>query len=114
MDENFYPENLLGGSVRSRFEQFRAVLGGEFLGFLLGCGLRLFVRFRWRGGAGGHGNPDLREELLLSGRRTDAEQSRRGPGGVGEGMRRVSRDAHGLSCVHGRLLYPKSGFDLAF
>ena len=51
------------------------------------------VELRRRGSPGGHGNANLREEFLLSGRRADAEQSSRLPGGIGEEMRRVGRDA---------------------
>ncbi len=66
------------------------------------------------GASGGHGDADLREEFFLPGRRTDAEQTGRGPGGVGEGMRRVRRDAYSLAGVHGRFFSAEGGFNLAF
>jgi hypothetical protein len=64
--------------------------------------------------AGRQRDTDLREELFLPGRHTEAQQPHRLLGSVGEGVRCVGRDVDGLTGAHDRLFAAGSGFDLAF
>lgn len=54
------------------------------------------------------------KELLLSGRRTDAEQSDRLFSSVSERVGRIGGNVYGFAASHDRLLTAEGSFDLAF
>jgi hypothetical protein len=75
--------------------------------------LRSFVEF-WRSRrASGNCNSYLREELLLSRGRTNAQHADRLTARVMKLVRCVRRDVDGFACLHAQLSSSKCGFDLA-
>src|SRR6266480_6988701 len=100
--------------LRKRFQQFRPVFGCELLRFFDELCLGALVEFGRRRRSGSYRNTNLGKELLLSGRRTDAEQPDSLFRSVSERVRRIGGNVYGFTGAHDRLLTAEGGFDLAF
>jgi hypothetical protein len=95
-----------------RLDEFRAVLGRKLLRFLHECRLCLFIELGGRSGSPRDWYADLGEEFLLTGGRTETQQTDCLFRCVGERMRCVCRDAQGFASPHRRLLATAGSFNL--
>jgi hypothetical protein len=98
----------------SCLEQLGAVFRRQRLGLFEEGGELLLAERRWRGGAGGDTLANLHEEVLLAGRRTDADQASRFGRGIVELVGSVGRNVDRFASVGDGLVAAESGFDLAF
>lgn len=94
-------------------QKFSAVLRRQRLGLLSKFQLRSRIEHRRRGRSRCNRNLHFGEELLLPGRRTDAQQAHWTVARIVELLRRIGWNMHGLARLQHFLHAPERGLHLA-
>ena len=96
------------------FEQLRPVFRSQRHNFFHQLGLLGFTELRRRRSPSRNGCSDCREEVVLSGRRANADQTSRVGRGVVKTMGGVGGNVDGVARLHDRFLTTKRRFHFAF